>query len=78
MSDFRSSDDWMEYRQYIVRKLEEQGEDISEIRDLVTGLRIDLATHQATQRMRASAWGAVMGAIPAGIGVLAIVLSGGL
>ncbi len=70
--------DWMEYRQYVVRKLEEQGEEIAEIHDLVTALRIDLATHQATQRMRASAWGAIMGAIPAGIGVLAIVLSGGI
>lgn len=64
------NDDWMEYRQYIVRKLDEQSADIAEIRDQVTLMRIDLAM----LKVRAGMWGALAGAIPGGIAVLTVVL----
>ena len=63
-----TTNDWMEYRQYIVRKLEEQSAELTEIRDQVTLMRIDLAM----LKVRAGAWGALAGAIPAAIALLAI------
>jgi ABC-type protease/lipase transport system fused ATPase/permease subunit len=65
--------DWLQHRQYIVRKLEEQSEELETIREQVTLLRIDFAM----QKVRAGAWGAMAGAIPAGVAVLTVVLGGG-
>lgn len=66
-----NGNDWLQHRQYIVRKLEEQSTELAEIREQVTLLRIDFAM----QKVRAGAYGAVAGAIPVAIGVLAV-LSG--
>lgn len=59
------SDDWMEYRQFVVRKLEEQSASISGIEDQITLMRIDLAM----LKVRAGLWGALAGAVPSGIAV---------
>ncbi len=68
MTPDRTTDGFMEYRQYIVRKLDEQSEELKALRDEVTLMRIDLAM----LKVRAGLWGALAGAIPAAIGVLAM------
>jgi hypothetical protein len=63
----------MEYRQYIVRKLDEQSKELAEIRDQVTLMRIDLAM----LKVRAGAWGALAGAIPVAVATVAVMLGVG-
>jgi len=58
----------MEHRQYIVRKLDEQSAEISALHEQVTLMRIDLAM----LKVRAGLWGAIAGAVPAGLAVLAV------
>ena len=66
-----SADDWMEHRQFIVRKLDEQSAEISALHEQVTLMRIDLAM----LKVRAGMWGALAGAIPAGLAVLTVLTS---
>lgn len=63
-----TEDDWREHRQYIVRKLDEQSAEISALHEQVTLMRIDLAM----LKVRAGMWGALAGAVPAGLAVLAV------
>ena len=66
-----SADDWMEHRQFIVRKLDEQSAEISALHEQVTLMRIDLAM----LKVRAGMWGALAGAVPAGLAVLTVLTS---
>jgi hypothetical protein len=63
-----TEDDWREHRQYIVRKLDEQSAEISALHEQVTLMRIDLAM----LKVRAGLWGALAGAVPAGLAILAV------
>jgi len=61
----------MEHRQFIVRKLDEQSAEISALHEQVTLMRIDLAM----LKVRAGMWGALAGAVPAGLAVLTVLTS---
>lgn len=57
---------WPEYRREVMERLQSLRDDVKALDDKVDGVRIDVAG----LKIKASAWGALAGAVPAAVAIL--------
>lgn len=64
------TDGWMGYEKLVLDKLSTLGDDVRRVEDKVEALTIDVAM----LKVKAGAWGALAGMIPAAVAVVLIVV----
>lgn len=57
---------WPEYRREVMERLQSLREDVKALDDKVDGVRLDVAG----LKVKAAGWGALAGAVPAGLAIL--------